>query len=535
MKKEILKLFKKYGFDSLKEPFLYEDADKVGVYYSFKDENYGILNRVFIPDDFASLEVFMQNYYAYKNAHCLKIVLSSYNDPFAKPIFLDDIELLDEDSYVSNYSYYQSADLIIQVIEKKLELSLLTYENVKRLTDKYMKLKETIAKKCGNSFEDVTNYNSEKIKKIRDEQLKIVADLRESLKNCFTKNDYKKFIDELVNYLKSIELEDSLLNNKYFMIKIPIEIEQLKEELELLDEYKDVKKKKKKLELEEKLKDLEEKYLKNKIISLSNFIKNEEAKINEKYEIISDLDYVSIGNYLVEFDSFDFKASNSYLEKDKIKVLNDSFEELSTNDKNVLYLSVFFRNVLRDKDLIKVYFKCLLSPINVLAKIKLFKDIDMVSVKDFEKSINKVMEKLDKIVKVKVPVDMMVYFEDSKIISDKIIICSSKKSKMPKMECSNPVKYLVNLKKGCLVNYVPSRLVIDYANDEKIVLKDGYSILIVDLEKNRIIEENNDIIKVAKIKILEKKTTDIITVSKIKTEEVLCYKKIVIERNENNG
>ena len=82
---------------------------------------------------------------------------------------------------------------------------------------------------------------------------------------------------------------------------------------------------------------------------------------------------------------------------------------------------------------------------------------------------------------------------------------------------------------------MPSRLVIDYANDEKIVLKDGYSILIVDLEKNRIIEENNDIIKVAKIKILEKKTTDIITVSKIKTEEVLCYKKIVIERNENNG
>ncbi len=530
MKKEILKLFKKYGFDSLREPFIYEDKDNVGIYYSFLDDEYGELSRVFVPHDIDSLKSFMSNYYAYKNSHCMKIRLKSYNDPYAEPIFEEDIELLDEDMYVNDVLLYQSANLIIKIIEKKLELFFIIYDNVKRLTDKYLRIQEEICKKKNISFDDKDYYRPNKIKMLKSKKDSIIIELNQSLNNCVTKDDYKRFIDYLIDYLRNLELEDSFINNKYFMIKIPIIINDLKEELKVLDEYNIVKsKRKKKVELENKLKELEKNKFKNNIISLANFVKIEKSKIKEKYEIVSDLDYESIGNYLVEFDNLEFKDNKKYNGKD---VLKDWFEELSNDEKNVLYLNVFFRKIIGDEYLVKDYFRCILNPINILAKIKIFKDLDLSSFKDFKVSVDDVINKLFDINMIEISDDLVGYFEDSKVISDKVVICSLKKSCMPKKECSNPVKYIVTLRKGCKVYYVPSKLVIDHVNDDKIVLKEGNSLLLVDLKKNIIYDENDDIIKVARIRILEKKTTDVVTVSKIKTEKVDCYKRIVMERKD---
>ena len=139
-----------------------------------------------------------------------------------------------------------------------MNLSLLTYENVKKLTDKYTRVKQELFKRKNLPLEDITIYNPKVTENIKFKQDNIVKELKESLDNCQTNEELKKIIDDLVKYLKSLELEDSLINNKYFMLKIPIEINNFKEEIKLFDEYSNIKlKKKKKLEFEEKLRDLD--------------------------------------------------------------------------------------------------------------------------------------------------------------------------------------------------------------------------------------------------------------------------------------
>ena len=154
----------------------------------------------------------------------------------------------------------------------------------------------------------------------------------------------------------------------------------------------------------------------------------------------------------------------------------------------------------------------------------------MTSIKDFEASIKELTEKLQKIKPIEMPCDIQIYFEENKIIKDKLIIASSKKSCMPKTETENPIIYIATLKKNSLVNFIPSKLIIDIANDDKISLKEGNQLFLIDFKENNIYEEKSDIIKVAKVRILEKTTTDIVTISKLKTDKIICYKKINIER-----
>ena len=259
--------------------------------------------------------------------------------------------------------------------------------------------------------------------------------------------------------------------------------------------------------------------------------------INEKYNLVSDIDYNTIADYLIEFDNLNIKDSIDIKEKQGIKILRDAFDKLEEQDKNNLYLITFFSNIIDSYNpyIIKEYYKTINNPNNVLVKIKLFKDIDISSYKNFELSIKELINKYNNFNKLNMPCDMLMFFEGNKVLTTNLLVASSKKNCMPKLDSNNPCTYVINLKKNALINYVPSKLTIDITNEDKIVLKEGNPLFIIDIEKNNTINKKDDIIKVAKVKIFEKKTTDIIIVSKIKTEEIKCYKRIEIERNESNG
>ena len=539
MKKDLLELFKKYGFNSsLKEPFLYEDNKNIGIFYSFKDPYFGTLNRVYIPNNIEEAEIFLKNYYSYINAHCLKIKLESYNNPFAKPYFEEDIELLDENLESNQLIYsplYQSANLIIKVIAEKMNLSLTTYENVKKLNEKYASIKKEWCKKKNIPYTEPQLNNLKNIDTIKNEQNIIINKLNKTLNTCTNFKELKTTILQLIKYLENLEKDHSLINNKYFLLKIPLEIDMMQKEILILNQYNISKlNKKNKKELESKLKELKEHNQKNKIISLANFTNIEQNKIKEKYTIINDLELESIGNYLIEFDSLPIKNEPIIKEQEGFNILNQYFNDLPEEEKNILYLIIFFKKLLDNNInynyLLKDYFKIILSPNNVLAKIKIFKKINMTSIKDFEASIKELTEKLQKIKPIEMPCDIQIYFEENKIINDKLIIASSKKSCMPKTETENPIIYIATLKKNSLVNFIPSKLIIDIANDDKISLKEGNQLFLIDFKENNIYEEKSDIIKVAKVRILEKTTTDIVTISKLKTDKIICYKKINIER-----
>ena len=238
MKKDLLELFKKYGFNSsLKEPFLYEDNKNIGIFYSFKDPYFGTLNRVYIPNNIEEAEIFLKNYYSYINAHCLKIKLESYNNPFAKPYFEEDIELLDENLESNQLIYsplYQSANLIIKVIAEKMNLSLTTYENVKKLNEKYASIKKEWCKKKNIPYTEPQLNNLKNIDTIKNEQNIIINKLNKTLNTCTNFKELKTTILQLIKYLENLEKDHSLINNKYFLLKIPLEIDMMQKEILIL-------------------------------------------------------------------------------------------------------------------------------------------------------------------------------------------------------------------------------------------------------------------------------------------------------------
>ena len=66
--KDLLKIFQELGFDSTDtDPYIYEDKDSIGIYYSFIDDNYGNLNRLYFPKTLGDAQNFLYKLSWYKN------------------------------------------------------------------------------------------------------------------------------------------------------------------------------------------------------------------------------------------------------------------------------------------------------------------------------------------------------------------------------------------------------------------------------------------------------------------------------------
>ena len=121
-KEILLELFKKYQFDSLtKEPYIFMAHNKIGIYYTFKEELYGTLNRVFLPQDKESAEEFLKNYYLYRNQNIkktIKMTLPVYDEAFVKPNFKEEVEILNEEKkdFIEANRHLRSASLLIEII-----------------------------------------------------------------------------------------------------------------------------------------------------------------------------------------------------------------------------------------------------------------------------------------------------------------------------------------------------------------------------------------------------------------------------------
>ena len=88
---ELIKLFNKYGFQSLKkEPFLYVNGLDIGIAYSIKMPYYGELKRIYIPKDREDAEDFLAKYSWYKRVgkkSSVSIDLPYYNKKITDIIY----------------------------------------------------------------------------------------------------------------------------------------------------------------------------------------------------------------------------------------------------------------------------------------------------------------------------------------------------------------------------------------------------------------------------------------------------------------
>ncbi len=561
-KEILLELFKKYQFDSLtKEPYIFMAHNKIGIYYTFKEELYGTLNRVFLPQDKESAEEFLKNYYLYRNQNIkktIKMTLPVYDEAFVKPNFKEEVEILNEEKkdFIEANRHLRSASLLIEIIKEKLKVSLITYENVKELTEQYNKIKKEWSKKRYHKEEDITPTDTKAISKIKIEQEQIVKDLEETLKGIKTEKELSEIIYSLLDYLKALEMEDSLINNKYFLLKIPLEIDYLKKEIEVIDNFKPTKQLKKRKnkgnktdELEEKLNEIAQKYQTNKIITLPSFVKNEQQRIEEKYDMIHDMELGTAADYLIEFDNLNIKeakikkkekATNIIVtEEEAIKQLQEDFEKLPDENKNILYLMTYFQKYYNDYSiekqfLLKELLKIIQSPTNILAKIKIFKKVNFSSLEDFNHSVDQIFEAIKQYPTLNLSKDITIYFEQNSILyKNDMLFASSKKDCMPRVSnVPTPIIYIAKLQKNAHVYFTPKKLTIDFKTEDKLILKENYPLFIISCENNMIKNTKSDIIKVAKVKIDKKEQKDIKIVTSLRIEDITNYKYIEIAGKE---
>ncbi len=521
-KSELLKLFKEFSFDSLKEPYIY-DGDFLGIYYVVNDAVYGLLNRVFVPSNLADARWFLKNYYVYQRQGkkgSLNIVFDKYNDCFARPIFKYDLELLDEKAALDAKEYESCAVLLLKLISDKMRIILDTYDTVYNLSLKYVSVKSTLDKLLGLSCSSLKVNNN--LDKVRKKQLMVISSFDADISRCYSKDDYSKVIKKMSDYLYSLETEDSFLNNKYFALKLPLDIDFLEKEIETINNYNSLsRKRRREINLDDALASLS----KPSFVSLASFIASETSKVKLKYDLLSDLDACSVASYLLAYDNLDFSLPlyNVSL-SDK---LSSSFSSLPSKVQNNLYLLTFFQRAYGLKEMLKNLYDIVLHPSNLLVRLKMFKDVSLSSFDNFVKFYESVV--YFDYPTFAMPCDAKVFFMENKIVGSGLIFASFDSVSMPRSYFTAPICYVATIKKNTPICYVPSRMVISFLDEGKLIMKDS-PIIILDGKKCLVNFENSDIIRVARVEASLVKENGIVIVSKVLTKQVDCYRNVIIER-----
>lgn len=571
--KELLKLFNKYGFQSLKkDPFLYAKNEKVGIVYTLKTSYYGALNRIFIPKTKEEAEDFLAKYYWFKknqNKNLVRVELKEYNTMYTdikylrKEKELSKEELLDlkEENHKKEKkeSKTEAAFLkkikrtfliLIDVIEEKINIQNITYQNLTTLTNEFIEKENELNEKL-SELKQESFQKKEKItlEPLQTEYQNALDSWKQTIKELNEKESIEKSIKELVEFLQSLELDEGLLKNKYELIKLPLEINNMKERIKELNNIPKKKKGifRKKENIQEILEKIDKKNAIDKIVSYEHYKENEELRIKEKYALIPNLDIRTIGDFFIEFDNLKIKEPEINEQEEK-KEENATYEEtmkqLEINFANrpkeeqemLLAYEYIIKNVLTGgeeerKTNIQEFINTLENPNNIMIKVKYFKDINL---KDLESCINS-MKTLEKKVTDLKPDNLLgninIFWKDNRKREQGLIKASNKRLLAPTQNIGeNNITYIGELKKDSKILFIPEEIKKDYLSGDTLIIQKNRPFFLVDLEKNELEEENSVIIKVNNYEISkceEKKVTK----AELIQEVVTLYKRVKIERS----
>lgn len=327
-KEKLLELLSKFGMDlSYHDPFLYERDNKYGLVYTFSHAFYGILTRVFFSDDEAEVEEFLYQYWWYKKygeTYHVTMELKSYDTFEMKPFFLlHERELSSQDMkellvvpFQSTYTskqlrlyqrYLRTARMLVSILELKIKFQEDTFHSVLDLNTELVKQKNEYIQLL-NRYEK-TNRPLEELDHNKELQVDYhIETFQKQLLDFETQEDIeelKAFIDTLWQKLFSVEGNIEHLQNKYSLILYPLKLEDLRAKKNYLETLFNKKKslfsKKENAMLE--LQKIDERSEVKKIVKMDDYIQNEMKRLDEKYSIIDEIDYTTLGDYLNEFDN----------------------------------------------------------------------------------------------------------------------------------------------------------------------------------------------------------------------------------------
>ena len=407
-KEELLKLLNKYGFYSFqKEPFLYEGKDGIGFSYSFKDPFYGQLTRLFLPNSLVEAEDFLAKYYWYKrygDVYSVFFVLDNYRSAHpnirieyqGNDMSLNDLNQLliePKEKKEKDKAYIRKVKrtllLLLEVLKEKLRLQNQTYHNLLKLTNNYIDKENEFQDKCARYQKRVV----EPLKHVESENFDFAVDYSlQDYENEIRQNEdiesLESLVDNLVDIIYHLEIDEGYLQNKYELIKMPLQIQLLKRKIQILDDYFSRKKVlfgRKEDELEKTILDAEQESTLQNIVSFEHYKSNEEKRIDEKYTVIPDLDIRTVGDFLVEFDNL--KVSEPVLvdhitDNVSFEIVMENLEHdyanLSRDEQDRLLAYYYLWKQVDDQSL-EHFISLMNNPNNIMMKIKYFKDIDCSS------------------------------------------------------------------------------------------------------------------------------------------------------------
>lgn len=568
----VKKTFAKYGFHSFKkEPFLYVQNKEIGVSFTYKDNLYGELTRVFIPKNMEELEDFLGKYSWFKKygqKYQIEIKLSDYKSKNpqikfikdSKEYTLDDLiklsneinsekdnaERKKEEIYIKKLK--RTLFLLIEVIKEKIKIQEDSYQNLLRLKQEYhQKYNHFVEIKKEYSKEKKADFLSEEtLEKIPDFTSKIEKMLID-INKTKNKKELENQIDNLISFIKELETNKNLITNKYELIKLPLELEKITKKIEIIEKASRKKRgffaKKENIDIE--LKEIDEKSMTKQIVSYENYEKNELERLEEKYAMIPELDRRTIGDFLIEFDNLKIKEPD-FQEKQEEKELSyeevmtnleESFEKRTLEEKKVLTMyHSFLRKIILDEKLtytkdLEDFINHLENPNNILFKLKYFKKIETITP---EKCLTSLKNEAKKILEISPDIlkgDINVFFKDNKIIkASNFLAASNKRMLAPaQYQGENDTNYIALLKKNSKVYFIPNEITYDIENDEILIQKNNQPFFLIDLKKNNFKYSSSDIIKIVRYQnkmICENKITIVTDLVSTKIDQ---YKNIIIE------
>lgn len=564
-KENLLKLMIKYGFHSFnKEPFLYEGKNEIGIAYTFKDPFYGTLTRIFIPETPEDAENFLAQYYWYKKngqSYNVRIELDDYETEKPKltftqnqkPLTLKEMQNLEsqspkeesqkEKNYIQRLK--RSALLLLQIIEEKINIQNTTYQNLIKFTNQYeeklyeLNLKKKEYLKSKEEIPKPVVYRDEIID--YHDQLK---EMEQSVSDLNQKEELENYIIALTNFLKELEMSESLIQNKYELIRKPLEINSINEQLEELEER--MKSKKNKTSKSSQKKETKKENPLNAIVSYETYRENERKRIEEKYTMIPEMDIRTIGDFLADFDNIQMKEPILKTENQEIgyestmKDLEINFANRSKEEQNLLILYHSPLKKLYDsllthhtkKEELNEAIELINNPNNILLKIKYFRHFNTTSPDTFKDSVLEEFTKLENIKPEELLADINVFLKhDNNIEFPTILTASNKRVFAPSQETSSKeMIYIIRLKKNSQIYFVPTKIAHDIEQEDTLMLQPNHPLILIDLKKNKIIEEKSDILKVVHYERVIQEEKNIKYVTGLKEINTELYKNISIER-----
>ena len=321
-----LNLMRKYGYSSTSvHPYIYRKGDKIGICYSYIDEQFGILERVKTFDSLEVFENFLSKLQWFKengSKYNVRIVLDNYEIEEPKLMFLRNDKLMakgemfDIDGFDRRDAEKKQLDEVSRVIYEAGSI-LVVYDEIKNdLLSHYNELSNLKNKLRERYFElqkEVDYYNDVELERELVLNPVLSVKMNNEMLEYGVKDRYNTYkqnhptLEEALALLKDCWELCSMLECDDLYAKINVEETEVRNDFRVVDakikymkELNDQPKSFFKENLIKKFRSINKECKENSILIDPNYMKKKRESLEKKYSYYDALDTYSLGDYLKE-------------------------------------------------------------------------------------------------------------------------------------------------------------------------------------------------------------------------------------------